>query len=44
MDAIYLQSRMEEAKNCVLIIIGVTPNGVKELVGLEIGSRESKAS
>jgi len=43
-DGIYLQARMEEEKNCVLVIIGVTPNGVKELVGLEIGFRESKAS
>jgi transposase-like protein len=43
-DGIYLQARMEEAKNCVLVIVGVTPNGVKELVGLEIGFRESKAS
>lgn len=43
-DGIYLQARMEEAKNCVLVIIGVTPEGVKELVGLEIGFRESKDS
>lgn len=43
-DGIYLQARMEEEKNCVLVIIGVTPNGIKELVGLEIGFRESKAS
>ena len=43
-DGIYLQARMEETKNCVLVIIGVTPAGVKELVGLEIGFRESKAS
>ena len=33
-----------EPQNCVLVIIGVTPAGVKELVGLEIGFRESKAS
>ena len=43
-DGIYLQARMEEAKNCVLVIIGVTPNGIKELVGLEVGFRESKES
>lgn len=43
-DGIYLQARMEEEKNCVLVIIGVTPSGIKELVGLEIGFRESKAS
>ncbi|EPS74261.1 transposase, partial [Genlisea aurea] len=43
-DGIYLQARMEEEKNCVLVIVGVTPDGVKELVGLEIGFRESKAS
>ena len=43
-DGIYLQARMEESKNCVLVIIGVTPEGKKELVGLEIGYRESKES
>lgn len=43
-DGIYLQARMEAEKNCVLVIIGVTPTGVKELVGLEIGFRESKTS
>ena len=43
-DGIYLQARMESERNCVLVVIGVTPEGVKELVGLEIGFRESKAS
>ena len=43
-DGIYLQARMEKQKNCVLVIIGVTPEGNKELVGLEIGFRESKES
>jgi putative transposase len=43
-DGIYLQARMEAERNCILVIIGVTPEGNKELVGLEIGYRESKDS
>ncbi len=43
-DGIYLQARMEESKNCVLVIIGVTPKGNKELVALSVGFRESKNS
>lgn len=43
-DGIYLRARMETEKNCALVIIGVTPEGVKELVGLEIGYRESTDS
>ena len=43
-DGIYLQARMDDCKNCVLVIIGVNPDGVKELLGLEIGFRESKES
>lgn len=43
-DGVYLQARMEESKNCALVIIGVTPEGTKEILGLEIGYRESKES
>lgn len=43
-DGIYLQARMEGSKHCVLVIMGATQDGVKELIGLEIGYRESKDS
>jgi putative transposase len=43
-DGIYLQARMAESKHCVLVMMGATQEGVKELIGLEIGYRESKSS
>jgi transposase-like protein len=43
-DGIYLQARMEEARDCVLVIIGVTDRGDKVLLALDDGYRESKAS
>lgn len=43
-DGIYLQARMEEEKNCVLVIMGVTDTGNKELIAIESGFRESKQS
>jgi putative transposase len=32
-DGVYLQARMEEAAECMLVLIGATPEGKKELVG-----------
>lgn len=43
-DGIYLKACMEEAKDCVLVIIGVTDSGKKELIAIEDGYRESKES
>ena len=43
-DGIYLSARMEHEKQCVLVIIGVTDRGEKELVAMEAGFRESKES
>ena len=43
-DGIYMQGRMEDAKQCVLVIIGATPEGKKELVGFQAGYRESTQS
>ncbi len=43
-DGIYLQARMEDARDCVLVIIGVNDRGEKELLALEDGFRESKES
>ena len=40
-DGIYLQARLEDAKQCILVIIGATPEGKKELLGFTDGARES---
>jgi transposase-like protein len=43
-DGVYLQARMEENAECMLVLIGATPEGRKELVGLQVGVRESAQS
>lgn len=43
-DGIYFQARMEESKDCVLVIMGVRENGTKELIAIVDGYRESKES
>lgn len=43
-DGVYLQGRMEHEKQCLLVIIGATPEGRKELVGFQAGYRESTQS
>lgn len=43
-DGVYLQARMETEKQCILVIIGATPEGKKELVGFQAGYRESTQS
>lgn len=43
-DGIYLTARMEEAAQCVLVVMGVTAHGNKELIAIETGFRESKDS
>jgi putative transposase len=43
-DGVYLQARMEEAAECMLVLIGATPEGKKELVGFQVGVRESAQS
>ena len=40
-DGIYLQARLEDTKQCILVIIGATPEGKKELLGFTDGARES---
>jgi transposase-like protein len=40
-DGIHLQARMEDEKQCILVLIGATPEGRKELVGFVDGARES---
>jgi putative transposase len=43
-DGVYFETRLEEARHCILIIIGATPSGHKELIGLWDGYRESEQS
>ena len=43
-DGIYVQARLEDEAQCLLVIIGATPEGKKELVGLIDGVRESAQS
>ena len=40
-DGIHMQARMEDEKQCILVLIGATPEGKKELVGFTDGTRES---
>jgi transposase-like protein len=40
-DGVYLQVRMEPQTECMLVLIGATPEGKKELVGFQVGLRES---
>ena len=43
-DGVYLQARMEEHAECMLVLIGAIPEGRKELVGFQVGVRESVQS
>ena len=43
-DGVYLQARMEDQAECMLVLIGATPEGRKELVGFQVGVRESAQS
>ncbi len=43
-DGIYLQARMEDQAECMLVLIGATPEGKKELIGFQMGVRESAQS
>ena len=43
-DGIHVQARLEDAAQCLLVVIGATPEGKKELVGLIDGVRESAQS
>src|SRR5712672_1827166 len=37
-DGIHLQARLEDEKQCILVLIGATPEGRKELVGFTDGA------
>ncbi len=43
-DGIYFNVRLTNDRPCMLVLIGTTPEGKKELVGLLDGERESKLS
>ena len=43
-DGVYLQARMEDSAACMLVVLGATPEGRKELVGFQVGVRESAQS
>ena len=43
-DGVYLQARMEPEAECILVIIGAPPEGRKELLGFQVGVRESAQS
>ena len=43
-DGVYLQARMEPQAECMLVLIGATPDGKKELLGFQVGMRESAQS
>lgn len=43
-DGVYFNVRLEEDKQCILVIIGADESGSKELVGLLDGYRESEQS
>ena len=43
-DGIYCNVRMDRDKQCLLVIVGATVDGKKELVALEDGYRESEQS
>ena len=43
-DGVYLQARMEPQADCMLVLIGATPEGKKELIGFQVGLRESAQS
>ena len=43
-DGVYFNIRADEAKQCILVIVGVDEQGYKEFVAIEDGYRESEQS
>jgi len=43
-DGIYFGARLEEEKQCILVVMGATADGTKELVAITDGYRESAQS
>ena len=40
-DGVHVQARLEDEKQCILVLVGATPEGKKELLGFTDGARES---
>lgn len=43
-DGVYFNARIEGDRSCLLVILGATYNGDKELLGIQAGYRESEES
>jgi len=43
-DGIHLNIRLEESKQCILVLMGATADGKKQLIAVEDGHRESEQS
>ncbi len=43
-DGVYLQARLEPQAECMLVLVGATPEGKKELLGFRVGLREGAQS
>ncbi len=43
-DGVYFHARMETSKQCILVLMGSTPSGDKELIAILDGYRESEQS
>jgi putative transposase len=43
-DGVYFNARLDQARQCILVVIGADEGGRKELVGLTDGYRESEQS
>ena len=43
-DGVYFKVRSDDAKQCILVIVGVTERGRKEFIAIEDGYRESEQS
>jgi putative transposase len=43
-DGVYFNIRLEEDRQCLLVLMGATPDGKKELVAVAAGHRESEQS
>lgn len=43
-DGVYFKARMENQKQCILVLMGSTPSGKKELIAILDGYRESEQS
>ena len=43
-DGVYFKIRLEGEKQCILVVLGVTADGTKELIAVQDGVRESQLS